>query len=85
MFPNWLGLLVQSVSGLCLMFDLRMHSTKNVGNYQSTGTGVGIKLDILASRSGANTVESNRALDCGVDALDSNADDAPLVLRQVYQ
>ena len=57
-----------------------MHGAKNVGDYQSTSTGVGIELYVLAFRSGANTIESNRTLDCGVDALDCDSDNAPLVL-----
>lgn len=80
MFPNWL-VSVSSMYGYVLFgFDLRMHGSKNVGNYQSSGTGAGIELDVLAVRSSANTVESNRTLDCGVDALDGDSNNSPLVI-----
>lgn len=64
-----------------LNIDLRMHSAKDIGDYQSTSTSVGVKLYILAVGSGTNTVESDRTLDCGVDTLDSDSNDTPLVVR----
>jgi hypothetical protein len=66
-------------------FDLRMHGSKDIGNYQPTGAGVGIKLYVLAVGSGTNTVESDRTLDSGIDAFDSDSNDAPLVLRKIYE
>ena len=64
-----------------LNVDLRMHSAKDIGHYQATSTSVGVKLYVLAAGKSTNTVKSNRTLDCGVDALDSNSDNAPLVVR----
>ena len=60
--------------------DSRMHCTKDVSDYQSASPGAWIKLDVLALRSGADTVESNRTLDCRIDALDGDSDDALLVI-----
>lgn len=57
-----------------------MHCTKDVGDYQTASTGVGIELDILALWSGADTVKSNRTLDSSVDALDGDSDNAPLII-----
>ena len=68
-----------------LNFDLRMHGSKDIGNYQPTGTGIGIKLYVLAVGSGANTIESDRTLDSGIDAFDSDPNDAPLVVRKIYE
>ena len=57
-----------------------MHRSKNVSDYQSTCAGVGIKLVIFAAGSRTDTVESDRALDRSINALDSNFNDAPLVV-----
>lgn len=65
--------------------ELGMHCTKDIGDYQSPSTGIGIELDVLAIRSSANTVESDRTLNCSVDAFHCYTDDAPLVVRQVYK
>jgi len=57
-----------------------MHCAKDVGDYQPASTGIGIKLDILALWSGADTIKSNRTLNSSVDALDGDSDNAPLII-----
>ena len=57
-----------------------MHRSKNVSYYQSTCAGAGIKLVIFAAGSRTDTVESDRALDRSIDALDSNFNNAPLAI-----
>lgn len=64
-----------------LEIDLRMHGAEDVGNYQATSTSVGVEFYVLAVGSSTNTIESDRTLDCSVDTLDSDSDDAPLVVR----
>ncbi len=82
MFPNWLGIVSSEQSTSCFsILNLRMHCTKDVGNHQSPSAGFGVELDVLAIRGGSNTVKSDRTLDCGVNALHCDADDAPLVVR----
>lgn len=57
-----------------------MHGAKYVGDDQSTCPGAGVELYVLTIRSGTNTVEGNRTLNCGVDALDCDSNDASLVV-----
>ena len=62
-----------------------MHCAENVGYDQPTSTSAGVKLYVLAVRSCSNTVKRNRTLNRGVDAFDCNADNAPLVVREIYK
>ena len=81
MFPNWLKSILALIPGaFCLISNLRMHCSENVGDYQSTCSGVGIELDVFALGSSTDTVKSDCALDCSIDALDGNSNDAPLVV-----
>lgn len=65
---------------LVLNYDLRMHCAKDVGDYQSTSAGAGIKFDVLAIRSSADSVEGNRTLNCSVDAFDCDPNDTSLII-----
>lgn len=62
-----------------------MHCAENVGDDQPTSTGAGVKLYVLAVWGCSNTVKRNRTLNRGVDALDCDADNAPLVVREIYK
>jgi hypothetical protein len=68
-----------------IMGNLRMHCAENVGDDQPTSTGAGVKLYVLAVWGRSNTVKRNRTLNRGVDALDCDADNAPLVVREIYK
>jgi hypothetical protein len=85
MFPNCLPTVSDKRDCIMLNIDLRMHGAKDVGHYQAASTSVGVKLYVLAAGKSTNTVEGNRTLNCGVNALDGNSDNTPLVVRQVNQ
>lgn len=80
MFPNWLYLVSEKHIATIVTCDLRMHCTKNVGDNQPAGAGASIKFDVSAIRCSANPVESDCALNRGVDTFDCNSNDTPLVV-----
>ena len=65
--------------------NLRMHCAENVGDDQPTSTGAGVKLYVLAVPGRSNTVKRNCTLNSGVDALDCDANNASLVIREIYK